>query len=158
LRAPACTVAFANQHYGDASKKGVLPLDRIQVHIMDDERELHDSVGPYGKSLLYLVSRALETVHKTPLLGLANAWDPRQNATDMWDPDTVQDVEAWQQLVAGKLKAIRYDKAHRVNDGVAMIPLAHGSFDNDLDVVTSTLERELRKKPLPTKVEIPHGF
>jgi len=85
LYALACTVGFANQHYGDASKNGVLPLDRIQVHIMDDERELHDSVGPYGKSLLYLVSRALETVHKTPLLGLANAWDSHQNTADLWD-------------------------------------------------------------------------
>jgi hypothetical protein len=83
--------------------------------------------------------------------------DPRLNATYMWDPETVQDVEAWQRLVAGKLKAIRYDKSHRVND-VAMIPLAHGPFDNDLDVVTATLERVLRKQPLPTKVEILHGF
>jgi len=46
----------------------------------------------------------------------------------------------------------------KVNDRVAMIPLAHGSFDNDLDVVTATLERVLVTKPLPTKVEILHGF
>jgi len=36
----------------------------------------------------------------------------------MWDPDTDQDVRTWQQLVAGKLKAIRYDKAHKVSDGI----------------------------------------
>ena len=39
-----------------------------------------------------------------------------------------------------------------------MIPLAHGSFDNDIDVMTATLECVLGKKPLPTKVEILHGF
>ena len=101
----------------------------------------------------------LSPVHAPQLrLGLANAWDPLQNATDMWDPDTVQDLQTWQQLVAGKLKAIPYDKAHRVNDGIAMIPLAHGSFDNDIDVVTATLERVRDKQPLPTKVEILHGF
>ena len=36
----------------------------------------------------------------------------------MWDPDTDQDVRTWQQLVANKLKAIRYDKAHKVSDGI----------------------------------------
>ena len=32
--------------------------------------------GPYGKSLLYLVSRALEPVHKTPILGMEATWNP----------------------------------------------------------------------------------
>jgi len=36
--------------------------------------------------------------------------------------------------------------------------LAHGSFDNDVDVVTATFERVLAKQPLPTKAEIFHGF
>ena len=60
LFAPACTLDFAVRQYGAAISDGKLKPDTVHVDIMNDERELADSVGPYGKSLLYLVSRALE--------------------------------------------------------------------------------------------------
>ena len=37
---------------------------------MSDEYEKADIVGPYDKSLLYLICRALEQVEDTPILGL----------------------------------------------------------------------------------------
>lgn len=71
LFAPACTMEFAVRHYGRALDRKALPKGGIHIDNLSDENERRDSVGPYGKSLLYLVSRALETPRKRPLLGLA---------------------------------------------------------------------------------------
>jgi hypothetical protein len=64
LMAPACTVDFARTWYGPVS-------DRVTNYILSDVLEQGDTVGPYGKSLLYLVSRAFEDGRQaTPLLGM----------------------------------------------------------------------------------------
>ena len=49
-----------------AEKRCPLP----SVYILSDTGELDDEVGPYGKSLLYLVSNAFEKKRATPLLGM----------------------------------------------------------------------------------------
>ncbi len=71
LFAPACTTRFALRHYGRAAERGVLPAASMHIDVLSNAIEREDNVGPYGKSLLYLVSRALETPRKAPLLGLA---------------------------------------------------------------------------------------
>ena len=71
LLAPACTMGFAMRYYALAFERKVLPKGGLHVHALSDANERDDMVGPYGKSLLYLVSRALETPRKQPLLGLA---------------------------------------------------------------------------------------
>src|SRR5205823_2165154 len=55
LLAPACSVPFAVEHYLTAASEGVLDPARTVFEVLSDERELADSVGPYGHSLLYLV-------------------------------------------------------------------------------------------------------
>ena len=75
LLAPACTMDFAINHYGRAFKRNVLAESSLRIHVLSDENERDDRVGPYGKSLLYLVSRALDTPRKQPLLGLAQCLD-----------------------------------------------------------------------------------
>ena len=77
LYAPACTVAFANRHYLPAAENEVIDPRRVVFDVLSDSNELDDTVGPYGKSLLYLVSRALEPAHKTPILGMEATWNPR---------------------------------------------------------------------------------
>jgi len=47
---------------------GVLPLPSLFV--LSEEQERDDSVGPYGKSLLYLVSNAFEGTREVSLLGM----------------------------------------------------------------------------------------
>jgi len=129
-------VPFAVDHYLRAATTGVLnPALRV-FEILSDERERADTVGPYGKSLLYLVSRALEDHHKMPLLGMEGAW--RDVAADFWHQSYVQDVTQWRSF-AKKARLIVHDEAD-VSDGVEQIPLAHGSFDNDLSAITSMLE------------------
>jgi hypothetical protein len=153
LMAPACTVGFAVQRYGDAIAAGRVAASAVHVDLMDDERELADTVGPYGKSLLYLVSRALETRHKMPILGMEWAWKANP-PEDKWagDADSNAALAAW--LAIAKPMTVRYHdrKRQRVPTGTGTIPLAHGSFDNDIEVVTKMLER-MRGGALALKVE-----
>ena len=155
LFAPACTVRFALNHYKPAIQaRGVLRKTDLTIELLHDERELADSVGPYGKSLLYLVSRALEDYHKTPLLGMANAWNP--NAKDSWHPDLQDTVTEWQKFWSTGTKPKHHSGTH-VSDGVEKIPLAHGSFDNDVATMTRTLKRILGKN-LKFPIENLKGF
>jgi hypothetical protein len=75
LLAPACSVDFFNENYrprlGKSPKDGRVPLPKMRVYNLTDELEQDDNVAAiYGKSLLYLVSRALERQKDRPLLGL----------------------------------------------------------------------------------------
>ncbi|MDW8370916.1 MAG: C1 family peptidase, partial [Geminicoccaceae bacterium] len=63
LLAPACTMGFAADTFGAALGRGrraILDPRRVAIWVLSDRNERADTVGPYGKSLLYLVSRALE--------------------------------------------------------------------------------------------------
>ena len=154
LYAPACTIGFANQHYGTALKANKVTSSSIHVDMMDDERERADTVGPYGKSLLYLVSRALESRHKTPLLGMEWAWKTSKAPEDQWskDPSINAALAAWSNHAAGISLRLHDKRREYVSTGADRIKLAHGSFDNDIDVVSNTLKRMLGGK-LIAKVE-----
>jgi len=158
LYAPACTVGFALEHYLPAMDKGFLAKDRLFLDILSDERERADTVGPYGKSLLYLVSRALEEVHKMPLLGMEAAWDPAKEEAGQWNGAKKKDVARWRDVMKGTNNCFIHDKREaKVFDGQEYIPLAHGSFDNDVKVVAATLTR-IRGAALAVAVENLHGF
>jgi len=144
LFAPACTVRFALNHYKPAIEApNILRKPDVVFEILNDKRERGDSVGPYGKSLLYLVSRALEDYHNTPLLGMARAWDPSSSKTDLHSA-LGKTVQEWCQFWGNSKSPTEHSEIH-VSDGVGEIPLAHGSFDNDIVVMTRTLERILGK-------------
>lgn len=159
LFAPACSVAFANQHFIGAVKKKCITPAGIHVDLLDDRMERRDSVGPYGKSLLYLVSRALEAAHKMPLLGMERAWkaDPPQG---FWsDAKSIRkDLNRWHEFADGTV-GLRYHGIERsqVSTGAGVIDLAHGSFDNDVDVITALIRR-IRGKALRARVENLEGF
>ena len=161
LYAPACTVAFANKHYIKACEKAILSKESMYMYMMDDERERADSVTIYKKSLLYLVSRALESIHKMPLLGMAAAWD-REYATehDIFNEANANDLKKWNAFAPG-IHRIVYDKSHskvmtsRQGD---FIDLAHGSFDNDIDVIEQTLQQICGVDSLAVTVENLKGF
>ena len=69
LNAPACTFKFANRHYANAMKNRTLAKKSFQCHVISDPRKQDDSIGPYGKSLLYLVSRTLEEGPQDAVVG-----------------------------------------------------------------------------------------
>jgi len=160
LFAAACTVEFAVAKYARAVRRHVMPAEGLYCDVLSEERERADSVGPYGKSLLYLVSRALEDVHKMPLLGMEGAWSPQVDADrpDLWSPEQRVHVDKWRKL-APKTGGLTVHDSSRVDvwNGREMIRLAHGSFDNDVEVMTKTLER-IRGEALATPIESLAGF
>jgi hypothetical protein len=156
LFAPACTMAFASRHYGKAFSRGMLDPGALALELLSDELELEDSVGPYGKSLLYLVSRALEEVHKMPLLGLAAAWTQDAGRPDVFSTARKADISAWLQTW-GRQPALRLVQDRQVFDGQGWIKAAHGAFESDVAVIGRTIERILGQAPR-FKVENLRGF
>ncbi|MFK8066956.1 MAG: C1 family peptidase [Gammaproteobacteria bacterium] len=166
LLAPACTLEFANKHYVRAIKNGILERKNLSIHMMDDEREKADSVGPYGKSLLYLVSRALEDIHKMPLLGMAAAWDI--NNVDQEDgkfnSSQFNEIKKWysfSQNESPEITPLIYNKSQSEVVTSAKgdtIDLAHGSFDNDIDIIEKVIREINEGKPIKYPVENLGGF
>ncbi len=166
LLAPACTLEFANRHYVNACSKGILKKTDLTIHMMSDEREKADSVGPYGKSLLYLVSRALEGIHKMPILGMAAAWDTSNTEQDdgMFNTSQHNEIKKWSEFARGRssrVKSFEYDKSKsEVQTSLEgdSIELAHGSFDNDVDIIEKTIIKINDNEPLKFPVENLGGF
>ena len=160
LYAPACTVRFALDHYRPAIEAGVLGRQALSLDILSDGRELGDTVGPYGKSLLYLVSRALEDHHKTPILGLASIWARKAGDARTTDalggPDLAGEVDKWLTFWGAGPRP-RELSAPSVSDGRESIPASHGCFDNDRDTITRTLGRILDRAPKVAVSDL-HGF
>jgi hypothetical protein len=66
------------------------------------------------------------------------------------------EVTAWRKLWANGPRPREHDQMS-VNDGQASIPIAHGSFDNDVAVVGRSIE-VIRGAPLAFPVENLRGF
>jgi len=161
LYAPACTIEFANRHYIKACKKNIILKEKMFIHLMDDEREKADNVAVYKKSLLYLVSRALESIHKTPLLGMAAAWDSTYaKKNDIFNNAQYSEMAKWSKF-ANDIKLFTYNKSKskvktsRKND---YTDLAHGSFDNDINVIEETIKQIKGVEKLKFRVENLNGF
>ena len=75
LIAPTLSIQDANNYIAFSHKEGLFEQDDIHVYMLDREMECADSISRYSKSLLCLISRSLERIHKTPLLGLEDAWE-----------------------------------------------------------------------------------
>jgi hypothetical protein len=147
LYAPACTVRFAVQHYVPAIENNVLPLKRLHIHTLADAVEICDTVGPYRKSLLYLVSRALETCHKMPILGLERAFEPKSNPK--WHEDELESLKLWQKFWSASGNGLDIVSSKQVSTGTLgrRIRACHGSFDNDATTIETTLRRIIGAKP-----------
>jgi hypothetical protein len=114
----------------------------LSIDLLSQQRELEDAVGPYRKSLLWLVSRALESNHKTPILGLEDLY--REAASSgSWHRDEAASARVWQDLwrSAGGQLDILSDS--QVSTGALARPIAasHGCFDNASAVMTKALTR-----------------
>lgn len=161
LYAAACSVDFANNHYAWAIKKNIVAKDQLYMHLLSDRLEKDDTVGPYRKSLLYLVSRALEDHHKTPLLGMANIFDTAHNNESAWNKNTLSSVRRWQKFWGQQapfildeeqvLTAAEWQHGEMIKE-IAKIDAVHGSFDNDILLLDRTIER-ITGTPLQNSVE-----
>jgi hypothetical protein len=145
LFAPACDVDFALRYYAKPIDGGVLPASELHIHALSDRLECDDSVGPYRKSLLYLICRALERDHRTPVLGMERVYDPAGEPLDeLWSPGKVADVKKWQQFVANHTAiGPTILTTTQVDTGANRIPSTHGCFDNSRNHITDAIERIL---------------
>lgn len=113
------------------------------LYLLSNSGELKDSVGPYGKSLLYLVSNAFEEKRSTPLLGMEkyispDAVDEEGHRVGKPDPEIGplfhQNVDGFPSLViSGQPQGPRSSSKST----------SHGGFDNDPDTLNSMLRRIL---------------
>jgi hypothetical protein len=152
LLAPACTSRFALGHYAAAAQAGRFDLRRLAIHVLSDANEKRDALPSpdhrvYGKSLLYLVSRALEDERKMPLLGLERAHDPRYAGdTDQWAEEELDAVRAWQAAwPRDNLRVVTAPDVRVGRDG-ARAQATHGALDNDIDTLTLAIERIAGRK------------
>jgi hypothetical protein len=117
------------------------------IYALSDKGERDDDVGPYGKSLLYLVSNAFERIRETPLLGMekfinAKSSEHKKNVDADIAKLLKQDYNGWPRLViAGEAKANEL-----VGPDISRSD-SHGGFDNDSFTLNSVLFRVLGKKP-----------
>jgi hypothetical protein len=150
LFAPACTVEFAHEHYLDMSTGAPsLKPKKFHIHILDDAQERADTSGPYNKSLLYLICRALEEEHKTPVLGMEAVWNGIYDKKDIFESDMLDEhVKPWRKAMksAGITPDV-WDKAKLVDDGMEQKEPTHGGFDNDRHLLTAAIKSILGKTP-----------
>jgi hypothetical protein len=163
LFAAACSTRFAVDKYLPAAKAGVIDLRRLWLHYLTDQNEKRDGLptpglAAYGKSLLYLVSRALDDVRKMPLLGMHRALDLKYaNDDDQWAKGELQSVQEWQSewkptagpTVLGMPVATPTVRNTRAG---GQTQSTHGSFDNNIDALTNTL-RTIRGADLVAPME-----
>ena len=100
------------------------------MYILEEQQELDDTVGPYGKSLLWLVSNAFEDRRGTPLLGMKHYIDAAPNLRKSALAEVIES--------AGKRAK-----------GAQCMSETHGGFDNDPATMNAVLSRILGKKPNP---------
>ena len=141
LMAPAISIEDFKKLVLPHVTDGSCPLPTL--YMLSDAGELDDDVGPYGKSLLYLVSNAFEKQRAEPLLGMARF--------------LVRDAEGGKEHVDKQLQRLYAKKI----DGRAALVLAgasqgagsssesdsHGGFDNDVATMNSVLQRILHAAP-----------
>jgi hypothetical protein len=96
-----------------------------------------------------------------PLLGMEGVWRASGEVPDMWNqsPQIQQALKAWETFATRSLSLRVHEKDRsQVSDGQGVIPLAHGSFDNDVEVMTETLTRIRGGSALEAEVENLRGF
>ena len=126
LYAPACTTELFKEKVLKNLKTGI---GRLTIFNMTDETERNDNVASiYHKSLLYLVSEALERDRKTPLLGM--------EAYLRKDPKIKR---ALGKRAFENDKAVAYSVGGPSSVKLASQSSSHGGFDNDEDTLNSTL-------------------
>ncbi|MFJ4347915.1 C1 family peptidase [Pseudomonas sp. NPDC089401] len=163
LYAPACTVQFANRHYAPHERL----MKSLYMDILSDQNERDDNTALiYRKSLLYLVSSALEQDLRTPILGLMKVLDADYRR---WDGSsaTAEALRNWRAALlkaglkeGGRLRELVDSKVATYSDNnkAETIRAAHGCFDNALQIVSRTLERIIDKQPLIMPIDDLRGY
>jgi len=141
LLAPAITIEDFKAHVVPLVEQRSCPLPTL--YNLSDAAERAETLGPYGKSLLYLVSNAFEGQRCKPLLGMTRFLladeQGRRNDVDAGL------AKLYAKKVDGR-SALVIAGAQR-NPGSACQSATHGGFDADTQTMNSVLHRILDKAP-----------
>jgi len=148
LMAPAITMDDFSRLYMPIIAKGSCP--RPSLYILSDIGERDDNVGPYGKSLLYLVSNAFEKKREAPLLGMErfireNEWDSDgryENIRELWS-DTAGSHPS---LIISGVEPGHFGHKSDLWHSLSRSN-SHDGFDNDPATLNSILWRILGEAP-----------
>jgi hypothetical protein len=144
LWAPACTTGLFRETYLPAILSS--DIESFTQYSLNDQAERDDTCANiYHKSLLYLVSHALEDEERipghspgTPIMGMADAIGEDSAIQDMFARNNAHLVLAPNNAPDDSISA---SKAR-----------AHGAFDDDLPTVMSTFKRILAGAGAPSQV------
>jgi hypothetical protein len=143
--APAITVKDFTDLVVPSIKANICP--QPTMYVLSDVGERDDDVGPYGKSLLYLVSNAFESRRGTPILGMQRYISHEGLSSD--EEDVVDPVmEKLFKKKVNQLPSLVIAGRDDV-DGCRSRSESHGGFDNDPDTLNSVLYRILGRKAAP---------
>ena len=107
-------------------------IGRLAMFTMSERLELADTVTPaYGKSLLYLISRALEPEPDTPILGLEESVRADSVLRRRFGLDGGRGASA----------EVVWSRTEAVSGRAASQATSHGGFDNDPATMESILRR-----------------
>jgi hypothetical protein len=104
------------------------------LYILSKVGELDDDVGPYGKSLLYLVSNAFEGAREVALLGMHKFLEEDAKVLDLLNSP----IDGLPGIVISGEEGVA---------GAISKSDTHGGFDNDPNTMNSVLVRILGKSP-----------
>jgi pimeloyl-ACP methyl ester carboxylesterase len=129
LYAPAATVDLFRSHYLPLLKapKSQFGIDRMTIYNLNEKLELDDTVGPYRKSLLYLVSRSFEEETPQGILGM-------QKYSKKLESEAIPNL------------SFIYSHANPTVEG-RTLSRTHGGFDNDPASMNAMLKSVLGKAP-----------
>jgi hypothetical protein len=122
-------------------ESGDTPLPSI--YVMSDKLERDDTVGPYGKSLLYLVSNAFEGTRDVPILGMKTFIDADKTLAKLF----AGSIDGRPALVVSAGNPIDPANETTVILQGASDSRSHGGFDNDTATMNSVLTRVLGQEP-----------
>jgi len=135
LWAPACTLELFKQYYAPAIAKNA--IRRFALFTLTDEAEQDDDCAKvYNKSLLYLVSHALEEQARLPLF---------RDGTPLLGMERYLEKDAdFKRLVDRKrIDWVRAPNTARKGSAAASTARHHGDFDDDRPTLVATLARIL---------------
>ncbi|MDP2028782.1 MAG: C1 family peptidase [Thiobacillus sp.] len=139
--APAIRTDTFKQLLLPGLEAGQIPLPSL--YMLSDKLERDDSVGPYGKSLLYLVSNAFEGMREVPILGMKACIDADKTLAKLFDGS----VDGRPALVVSEgIPLHPAQEATAIQQG-ASVSHSHGGFDNDCATLNSVLTRVLGSAP-----------
>jgi len=134
--APAIRADEFKERFVDRINAGTCP--QPTVYMLSELAELDDEVGPYGKSLLHMVSNAFEGRRDTPLLGM-------QRFVNGSKQDPVL-AELFSRPVDGRPSLVIAGTSDQ--PGLSSKSRSHGGFDNEPETLNSVLFRILNG-PVP---------